>query len=354
MVAYISTALLRSRDRYSYMMQRLARAVHPLGWHAGLGARDRCASTVSTASIKELRARSGAPISAVKDALVAENGDIDAAFDYLRKLGAKLASARSARTAEEGLIGVLRNSSGKEAAVVELNCETDFVSRTDIFRQALSSLAASALDISSPYPTTTSSAFGDHVELNLEELSSTAGNDTLLADARTSLGENIRVGRAHVIRGKHVGVYVHSSVADGDSDGVLAGRIGVAVALDSPNELATDVADQLAMHIAAENPLYLRRSIVPEDVLQKERGIFMDVAAREAAAAGSPKPPEILSRMVEGRLNKWLSEVVLEDQAILTADQLEKQGKPPSVRKWLAAHGDNIGIVAFSRLSLGN
>lgn len=309
------------------------------------------ARAVPLVVIKEVRARSGAPIGAVKDALVAENGDIESALERLRRDGARLASLRAARETSEGLVGLVRDPSAAAVALVELHCETDFVARTALFHDTLATVTQCALDMGG----------GDKVEpvvsIDANELLGTAGNDAILSNAVAVLGENVRLGQVSVLRGGCVGGYLHGYTPRPEgsvASDVQAGRIGVAVALSDGGLDAVKIADQLALHVAAETPQYVRRDAVPSSVMDKESDILMEAARGENLKPGAkPRPDDILRKMVDGRLNKWLAEVVLTEQAMLVADEsLPSSGKPLSVRKWLQAQRPGTEVVSFTRLAI--
>jgi elongation factor Ts len=293
------------------------------------------ARPVSLDAIKELRSRSGAAMAAVKDALVAEGGDVDAAAERLRREGSRLAALRTGRVAREGLVGLMRDPSSSAAALVELHCETDFVARTAAFHDALAAVARAALEMP------------PGAAVDARELAAVGGNDAMLANAAAVLGENVHLGRVALVRGDCVGGYVHGAVPRSEgakAHGLQAGRIGVAVALGAGGDALQ--ADRLALHVAAEAPLYLRRELVPPEVVDREVDILMDAARGEPVrSGGKPKADDILRRVVHGRLNKWLAEVVLEDQTMLTADAASK---PVAVREWLG----QTQLLSFARLAI--
>jgi elongation factor Ts len=319
--------------------------------HRGSSVHPLAAAAVTTELIKELRARTGAPIASVKAALIAEDGDLDAAFDRLRRMGAKLASKRAERAASEGLVGLLRATGDGAAVLVELNCETDFVSRNAVFYDLLASLASSALEM----PGTRSSS--SHVDIDVAELAGIGGNDARMADAGTALGENIRLNRATIVRGPYVGGYVHGLMtcppdANGDME---AGRIGVTVALGAGESSdSTAAVRSLALHIAAEAPIFLSHADVSTTLLENERSILLEAARAEELSKPNAKPRSdaILGRMIDGQLNKWFGQVVLNEQPMLIADS-NATGKPPTVRKWLEQRVPGVDIHAFSRLAVG-
>lgn len=313
-------------------MPPISRPIFPL-------ARNFCSALrkIPLASVKALRARSGAPVGAVKDALVACDGDVDLAHERLRRDGARVASLRAGREANDGLVGLLRT--GRKAALVQVLCETDFVARTERFQETLARVAVSAID-------------------------GRAGDDGFVDEASSVLGERIRAGEVKVIEGGFVGGYVHGAVPlhggvggiVGSSGGLQVGRIGVAVALsgESAGNIASDeITRRLGMHIAAESPRFLSKEAVPQEVLENEMDILMDAARAEGETSGANgKPDDILRKIVKGRLGKFLNEVVLQEQEMLGGEVAGGKGKLPSVAKWLASAGGGVTIEAFERFAI--
>lgn len=231
---------------------------------------------ITAAQVKELRERTGAGMMECKKALTETAGDMDAAIDHLRKAGAAKADKKAGRVAAEGRIFMAAD--GNTAVLAEINSETDFVAiKAEFveFGQAVAdaALAAGSEDISS---------------LQLDGVSV----DERRRDMVATIGENITARRAAIVTAAGtLGSYIHSN-----------NRIGVLVALEGGDE---ELAKGLAMHIAASNPAYLDDSAVPEDVLEKEREVI------RAQSEGSGKPAEIIEKMVEGRLRKYLGEITL-------------------------------------------
>ena len=270
---------------------------------------------ISAALVKELRERTGAGMMECKKALVEADGDIELAAENLRKAGQAKADKKASRVAAEGVIAIER--AGDTVAMVELNCETDFVAREDQFRQFAQQIAARAA----------ATATADVVALNALPLEQ-GGSESIEGHARelvTTIGEKITVRRAavHQLKGEHFGVYVHG------------GRIGVVVDVNGGSE---ESAKDVAMHVAASNPLALDESQLPSDTLEKEREILL------AQVADSGKPPEIQEKMVAGRLNKYLKEVTLLGQPFVKDPDV-------TVAKFLAANGASVN--AYSRFEVG-
>ena len=236
---------------------------------------------ITADSVKQLRERTGAGMMECKKALVETKGDLDAAAELMRKTGLAKADKKAARVAAEGTVAAER--SGSSAALVEVNCETDFVARSDEFQAFARELAKTALANS---PGTLDA---------LLAASNAAGS---FEDQRRALiakiGENISVRRfVKVSAPGALGTYVHGS------------RIGSLVALEGGDEA---LARDLAMHVAAVKPAYIDASEVPAAVLDKEREILTE------QTKGEKKPPDIIAKMVEGRLRKYLAEITLMGQ----------------------------------------
>ena len=285
---------------------------------------------VTAALVKELREKTGAGMMDCKRALAESTGEIEAAVDWLRKKGLSAAAKKAGRVAAEGLIGVATR--GLVGTVVEVNSETDFVARNQAFQSFVRSISELALDgdgeleslKGSEYPET-----GRIVEDELTHLIST-------------IGENLVLRRVKRLSTREGGVfsYIHNTLAPG------LGRIGVIVTLASsaPTDQLASLGKQLAMHIAAANPLYLDIPSVPQAALDRER----DVLREQARATG--KADSVVDRMVEGRLRKFYEEFVLLEQ-IFVVDQETKISKV--VEQAAKAAGAPITIASFARFALG-
>jgi elongation factor Ts len=257
--------------------------------------------TITAEAVKQLRERTGAGMMECKKALVESAGNLDAAADLMRRQGLAKADKKAARVAAEGLIVVERSSDGLTAAIVEVNCETDFVAREHGFRTFAALIGRLALK--------------SHAHDVADLLSQKTDSGETLEEHRRALvakiGENINVRRVATLTAPTaLGTYVHGM------------RIGVLVALKGGND---DLAKDLAMHIAAANPQYIQPSDVPADIVDRERGILRD------QAAGEGKTPEIVAKMVEGRLRKYLNEIALTGQPFVkdqdvSVEKLLKQG----------------------------
>jgi elongation factor Ts len=284
---------------------------------------------ITASLVKELREKTGAGMMDCKKALGETAGDIEAAVDWLRKKGLAAAAKKAGRVAAEGLVGVA--SSGTTGVVVEVNSETDFVARNEQFQQFVSAVAQAALSGGTDIETLKGVSLGDGKSV-----------DEHLTALIATIGENMTLRRAaglSVTQGV-VASYMHSSSAPG------LGKIGCLVALESaadPAKLA-DLGKQIAMHVAAANPQFLDQSSVDSSSLDRERAVLTE----QAAASG--KPPEVIAKMVEGRIRKYYEEVCLLDQVFVIDGEsriskvVEKAGKDL---------GAPVALTGFVRFALG-
>jgi elongation factor Ts len=285
---------------------------------------------VTAATVKELRERTGAGMMDCKKALGETAGDMEAAIDWLRTKGLAAAAKKAGRTAAEGLVGV--SVRGTEGAVIEVNSETDFVSRNEQFQEFVRTVAGLALD-----------QRGNDVDALLK--AGWPGGGTVeekLTSNIATIGENQSVRRfasVEVGQGSVVS-YVHNAVAPG------LGKIGVLVALESAGEKeALDaLGKQLAMHIAAANPLALRGEDLDAGLIERERAI-----AREKAAE-SGKPPEICEKMVEGAIGKFRKENALLSQLFVMDNKTKVEDVIAAEAKRIGAP---IALASYVRFQLG-
>jgi elongation factor Ts len=271
-------------------------------------------TTISAALVKELRERSGAPMMDCKRALEGANGDIDAAMDAMRMAGQAKADKKAGRIAAEGLITVASNPTGTLVALVETNCETDFVARDVNFVSFAKELADLAL----------ANKTADRDAL-LQTAMGEGTVDTTRATLVGKLGENINVRRVELITAEDcvVGTYIHG------------GRIGVAVQLRG-GDIA--LAKDLAMHVAANQPKVVSPDQVPQELLDKEREIYT------AQVQESGKPADIMTKMIEGRMKKFLDEVSLLGQPFV---------KDPSINVATLLKNAKADVVTFYRFEVG-
>lgn len=265
---------------------------------------------MSAALVKELRERTGLGLLECKRALAAAGGDIEVAIEELRKSSGMKAAKKAGRTAADGVVAIRIAEDGKSGVIGEVNSETDFVARDENFAGFVSQVMDKA------------------VELHTDDVSAVAEGD--IEDARQALvqkiGENISVRRIGVVSATDgvVGGYVHGNK-----------RIAVLVELAGGNE---ELAKDVAMHVAAVNPAVVAPADMPEEQLQKEREIYT------AQAADSGKPPEIVEKMIEGRVRKYLAENSLTEQAFV-------KDPDTTVGKLVKAAG--ASIAGFTRFEVG-
>ncbi len=236
---------------------------------------------ITAALVKELRERTGSGMMECKKALVQTDGDIEAAVELMRKAGQAKADKKAGRIAAEGRVVLVKSEDSQHAVLVEINCETDFVAKDDNFVQFATEVADKVLS---------------EAPANLEDLQQFALADGItIEETRRNLiakiGENIGIRRFQRVQTNGIlGGYSHGA------------RIGVLVDLEGGDE---EVAKDIAMHVAASRPICVDASQVPVDLLEKEREIYA------AQAQESGKPPEIIEKMVDGRIKKYLKEVTL-------------------------------------------
>lgn len=268
--------------------------------------------TVTAAMVKELREKTGAAMMACKKALEESKGDFEVAIELLRKAGEAKAAKRADKTAAEGKVAVVAAGDRRAALIVEVNSETDFVARDSNFVAFVQQLAEQGL-----------AAKVQTVEQLLALQSSGKSLETVRTELVSKLGENIQVRRLKLAQQGFVGHYCHGE------------RIGVVVALDVDNpELAKDIA----MHVAATNPMALNPSEIPAELIEKEREIYI------AQASESGKPMDIISKMVDGRVSKFLKEISLTSQPFVKDPNV-------TVAELLKQHGANV--LSFVRFEVG-
>jgi elongation factor Ts len=289
---------------------------------------------ITAGLVKELREKSGVGMMDCKKALTETNGDLEQAMDWLRAKGLSKAAKKSDRVAAEGLVAVAvqDNGAGMTAAVVELNAETDFVARNELFQNAARGTAKAALGVES----------GDIQALNQAMLADGQSVSELITHLIATIGENMVVRRSvrfDVPEGA-VATYIHNAVAPD------LGKIGVLVALKStgPKDRVIDIGRKVAMHIAATSPLALTTDEVDPAAVERERAIF----AEQAAESG--KPANVVEKMVEGRIRKFYEEVVLLKQSFVMEPDLTVEAYVAKAAKDL---GHDVTVVGFVRLGLG-
>ncbi|NHQ75559.1 elongation factor Ts [Roseovarius gahaiensis] len=269
---------------------------------------------ITAAMVKELRDTSGAGMMDAKKALTENDGDMEAAIDWLRTKGLAKAAKKSGRTAAEGLVAV--KVDGGRGVAVEVNAETDFVAKNAEFQAMVGDIAGAALGAA------------DVDALNAADLGGKSVADTI-TDKIATIGENMSLRRMDSVEGDTVVSYVHNAMTDG------MGKIGVLVATTGGDEA---FARQVAMHIAATNPAALNEAELDPAVVEKERQIQIDIA-RE-----SGKPDNVIEKMIEGRMKKYMSEVTLLGQAFVINPDLTVEA---------AAKEAGAEITGYVRLEVG-
>jgi len=272
----------------------------------------------TAADVKRLREQTGAGMMDCKNALVEANGDYDAAVEALRIKGAKDVNKRAQRTAAQGLITALLDGT-RAGVLVELNCETDFVAKTDQFQQVAADIAAAALRAGS----------ADRLAVLSLEVRPGQTSQELIEEAGATLKEKLELGRYARFEGGYVTSYLHKS------DPGLPPTLGVLVQLD---EAGADIGLDIAHQVAAMRPQYVTREQVPDDVLAHERRIAEQVTRDEG------KPEQAIGKIVEGRLNAFLKDIVLTEQPSV-------RDQKKSVKQLLAEHG--ASVQEFARFQIG-
>ena len=285
---------------------------------------------ITAAQVKELRETTGAGMLDCKKALVEANGNMDEAVDWLRKKGLASAAKKASRIAAEGLVSVYVE--GNTGAVVEVNSETDFVAKNEIFQEYVADAAIVALK--------SKGEVCDMKTFNCPKCGKTF--EERLTDMIAKIGENMNLRRAATLSVNDgvVASYIHSAA------GANIGKIGVLVALESTADKAKlqELGKHIAMHVAATSPLFLNVEGVDPAAVAHEKSIF----AEQAKASG--KPENIIEKMVEGRVRKYYEEVVLEEQAfIMDPDKKIKQVVADTAKEL----GADIKLAGYVRFKLG-
>ncbi len=284
--------------------------------------------SISAAQVKQLRDMTGAGMMDCKAALAETNGDIEAAVDWLRKKGISKADKKAGRTAAEGLIGVA--SEGTSAVAVEVNSETDFVARNDAFQDIVRNVAQVALATDGSVDAVAAATYTG---------SQKSVADTI-KDAIGTIGENMSLRRSaklSVSTGA-VATYVHNAVVEN------LGKMGVLVAVETTGDAdaARAFGRQVAMHVAATNPLALTADEVDPTAVAREKDIFA------AQARESGKSENIIEKMVEGRMRKFYEEVVLLKQAFVLNPDLTVEQALKAAEKDIGAEAKITGFVRFA------
>ena len=277
--------------------------------------------TVTAQMVKELRDSTGAGMMDAKKALVETDGDMEAAVDWLRTKGLAKAAKKADRVAAEGLVGVA--VTGNRGVAIEVNSETDFVGRNADFQRLVRDVTRVALREPDVEALKAADLAGQPVQ-------------TVIQEAVATIGENLTLRRMASVEGQHVAMYVHNAAADG------MGRIGVLVAVNGPDAA---FAKQVAMHVAATNPLALSEADLDPAVVERERAVQTQKAREENAASAKPKPDAVIeNNIIPGRMKKFLSENTLLGQMFVLN---------PDVTVAQAAKDAGVEITAFVRMGVG-
>lgn len=274
--------------------------------------------TISAQDINKLRQATGAGMMDCRKALTETNGDFEAAIDWLRKQGQKVAAKRSDREAKEGVVIAQTSADGKTGFVLCISCETDFVSKNAEFVAFAQSIADAAV--------------ANNVK-SAEELSEVVINGAkvsdLINDKLAAIGEKIGISRFERLEAPYVASYIHGAY-----------RMGVLVGLSKE---AADAGKDVAMQIAAMNPVAVDPESVPADVVAREKDIVMELMKQDPKMAG--KPEEMIAKIAEGKMNAFFKEQTLLAQAFV-------KDASKSVADYLKASGD-VKVTEFKRVALG-
>lgn len=326
-----------------------------LGWvlgfsHSCRGYSAEVGSTEQVGLIKQLRERTSAPMKDVKAALVDCNWDLEAAYTELRKKGIAGASKKGARIAAEGILALAQDE--KVAAVIELNCETDFVARNEIFQYLAHSVAKSALTMEALPELLSESATLDlkllgemNIILDHPKLTREITVQDAIMEVAAIMGENVKLRRGFALSSANgvVSSYLHTSPQPG------LGRIAGLLTLESenggaPTEVLQRVGSNLAMHVVAARPLFLSKDHVATKTLEAER----DILKTQAAASG--KPQAAIEKMVEGQLRKFVEEIALLEQKFVMNDKVNVKSVLEDLSKEV---GQQIRVGSFLRVEVG-
>lgn len=237
---------------------------------------------VTAKLIQELREKTSAGMMDCKKALIENNGDIEAAADWLRQKGIVKAASKAGRVAASGLVTVVKCDD--MGCVVEVNAETDFVAKNEKFQKLVADIAAKAVEMKGDFDATMNAVKDD------------------IAAAISTIGENMNLRRISKVSGDHIYTYIHNALVPG------MGQIGVAVAINGDSEKIDEIGNKIAMHVAATKPDYMTIADVDPVAVEREKKVFIE----SGATAG--KPEQVVEKMVNGRIQKYYSETVLEEQ----------------------------------------
>ncbi|MEY3687878.1 MAG: hypothetical protein RLZ76_1729 [Bacteroidota bacterium] len=275
--------------------------------------------TITAADINKLRQMTGAGMMDCRKALTENNGDFEAAIDWLRKKGQKVAALRGDREAKEGVVLAKTTPDNKTGIALCLSCETDFVSKNADFI----AFAQSLID----------TAIANNVQ-SVDELNAASINGAKVADLvndkLASIGEKIGISKFERVDADHVSSYIHG-----------ANRMGVLVGL---NKAENEVGKDIAMQIAAMNPVAIDASSVPAEVIEREKAVIIELIKNDPKMAG--KPDEMISKIADGKLNAFFKESTLLAQAFV-------KDAGQSVGDYVKSKGADLKITSFKRVALG-
>ena len=269
---------------------------------------------VTAKLVQELREKTSAGMMDCKKALVENNGDIEAAADWLRQKGIVKAASKAGRVAASGLVTVVKCDN--MGCVVELNAETDFVAKNDKFQKLVANVANKALELSGDFDATLNAVKDD------------------IAATISTIGENMSLRRIAKVSGDHIYTYVHNALVPG------MGQIGVVVAINGTDPRIDEIGNKIAMHIAANKPEFMTIADVDPEAVEREKKVFIE------SGATNGKPENIVEKMVEGRIKKWYGESVLEEQPFV-------MDPSKTVKEVIAEHGGKLAGYAFYVLGEG-
>ncbi|MCC8408332.1 translation elongation factor Ts [Mucilaginibacter sp. UR6-1] len=277
---------------------------------------------ISAADVNRLRQQTGAGMMDCKKALTETNGDFEAAIDYLRKKGAKVAASRQDRESNEGVVIARASADGKKGVVIELNCETDFVAKNAEFIAFANAIANAAVE-------KTPASIDELYKLEIDTETSRISIGEAITDKTGKIGEKIGVSKYEVVEGEKVIGYIHGNF-----------RLGVLVALSANAEGAEEAGKDVAMQIAAMNPVAIDKDDVDATTIERE----LAIAKEQIRAEG--KPEEMVEKIATGKLNKFYKDSTLLNQEFV---------KDPSknISQFLATVEKGLTVTAFKRVALG-
>ncbi|NHA06546.1 elongation factor Ts [Mucilaginibacter sp. HC2] len=277
---------------------------------------------ISAADVNKLRQQTGAGMMDCKKALTETNGDFEAAIDFLRKKGAKVAASRQDRESNEGVVISRTSADGKTGVIIELNCETDFVAKNAEFIAFANEIANKAVEAQ---PKTIEELYA--LSIDVDATTTTIGEAVI--DKTGKIGEKIGVSKLEVITGEKIIAYVHGNF-----------RLGVLVALSANPAGADEAGKDVAMQIAAMNPIAVDKDGVDSSVIERELEIAKDVIRAEG------KPEEMVEKIAAGKLNKFYK-----DSTLLNQEFVKDSSK--NVSQFLDSVSKGLTVTAFKRVALG-